>query len=202
MNSMRMGLLAACLSIAGCAGKQATFFAPPTPGEWDLRTGLAQEIHSWELNGRIATRSADGSHSGSFHWQRNHTWHAIEIRGPMGQGGIHIQGERGSWTAQADNGISCASEELTSMLRNCLNLSLNFPIAALEYWILGIPSPMLLPKRAQWNAKGHLTSLSQSGHEVSFKDYQKLEGNWPIPMSLPRKIFMRAGDIELRIAIH
>jgi len=76
---------------------------------------------------------------------------------------------------------------------------LQMPVSGLRYWVLGLPAPASQAGAAsdrQLDARGRLTRFVQGGWLVRIRSYTEV-GRF----DLPAKVFIRRGDIDLRLVV-
>jgi outer membrane lipoprotein LolB len=168
-----LGLLSGVALMAGCATRPVTPTAPGTAG----RPADPAELSQWTAKGRLALAAAGEGGTGSFVWQQRSERTELSVRGPLGAGGLHVVTDGARLELLDDAGRTLDGEAARLELEQRLGARL--PLAALRYWMLGVPAP---EDEGDWT--------------VSFDGYQPVQG-W----ALPGKVTAQTGDTRVRIVI-
>jgi len=159
---------------------------------WQQRSQWLEGVSHWDIEGRIAIRSYDQAVNANLHWKQDGDIFAIEITGPLGQGGVSLNGAPG--TARL---ISGEVNEMASDAQELLFTHTGYvvPIDALKYWIRGLPQPDSGSQHSL-DGQGRLAQLSQDHWKVRFRSYEEYESH-----SLPNKVFVDNHQLSVRIVI-
>ena len=167
-------LLMAGASLAGCSLMPA-----PNPSDQlaaqaeRARAGLSQ----WTLKARLTT---DEQRAG-LRWRQHEQRFDLLLRGPFGFGGVRISGTPDEVTI--DDGES-AEVSHTPQLDIYQRTGLVVPLAALSWWVRGLPAPQE-PAELERDVAGHLSAIRQSGWVIHLADYEAVDG-----VLMPRSIRM------------
>ncbi len=191
--------LAACLSLlAACAGP-----AGPGPGNgptpeqaWQIHKAKLASLKDWQFNGRLVFDNGVEVWSLKVRWQQNANGYNIMLIGPLGSGQVQLRGRDGDGVTlrNADN-ESFRADNVESLLYQ--QTGLRMPVSGLRYWILGLPDAAVAEEKyTQLDGQGRLLELKQSDWHVEYLDYQQVTG-----LSLPEKMILSSGEIEVRLII-
>lgn len=167
LASLRLALLCAALA-SGCA------LAPPqadtsvaAESAWRSRAARLQALTGFELNGRLSASGA--GLSGSLRWRQDGPRYALRLAGPFGAGALALNGDAGHLAIKGrDLDIDLPPAEAEAVLAQRSGWRL--PLAALRYWVLGVPAPELAEAH-QLDAQGRLLSLAQAGWTLRYSEY-------------------------------
>lgn len=159
---------------------------------WQQRSQWLEGVSHWDIEGRIAIRSYDQAVNANLHWKQDGDVFAIEITGPLGQGGVSLNGAPG--TARL---VSGEVNEIATDAQELLFTHTGYvvPIEALKYWIRGLPQPNS-GSQHRLDGQGRLAQLSHEHWKVRFRGYEDYESH-----SLPNKVFVENHQLSVRIVI-
>ena len=178
------GAILAALWLAGCT----TVPSLPPPSEnpaatWQARQLALAPLTHWNIQGRLALRTADKGGQGSLQWVRDQDRHTIDITGPLGRGHMRLTQDRdGAELRDADQKIWYAPNAQQLLFRTTGWL---IPLDGLNYWMLGLPAPEAAASQDldEW---GRLKTLRQSGWDIRFLEYTRIGS-----LDLPSKLFVK-----------
>ncbi|PVZ72528.1 lipoprotein insertase outer membrane protein LolB [Pelagibaculum spongiae] len=98
----------------------------------------AQALQNWKLKGRIGLISGDKAWSASLNWQQQQQQFDITIAGAFGIGRTHLVGNTDAYVIKSSD-TELNQHQARLWLHQELGLTL--PIAALPYWVRGLPWP-------------------------------------------------------------
>lgn len=190
------------VALIGCA------LAPPQSPEaahaaWEARQARLQQVHTWELQGRLAVRAGDQGGQMGLRWRRQPGRDVIDLTGPLSRPLLHLERDvNGAWLRDAEQKTYAAPDP------ESLVLSLTgwrLPLNGLPYWVLGLSLPDAAMRPAL-DGYGRLRHLEQLGWAIDFQEYAVYDG-W----ELPRKLLLRRTEagapdtpetaVELRLVI-
>ncbi|MDH5184186.1 MAG: lipoprotein insertase outer membrane protein LolB [Gammaproteobacteria bacterium] len=180
------------LLLSACSSTPVLKPVDDPQASWQQRRQWLAAIENWDIEGRIAIRSYDQAVNANLHWKQDGDVFAIEITGPLGQGGVSLHGERGTVRL-----ISGDVDEVASDAQELLFLHTGYvvPIDALKYWIRGLPQPNGGSQHSL-DDQGRLAQLSQDQWKVRFRAYELYQAH-----SLPKKVFVDNHQLSVRIVI-
>ena len=187
------GLLGALL-LAGCA-VQSPRPSPAPTDSWAVHRDALLAHSAFLLEGRAAVqKGAEGGGGLKFRWQEAPESTELRLIAPLAQGTYQLA-RRGSevslTTADGVRHEAASLEELMSA-----HLRWAFPVAGARYWVRGVPDPAARVENLHLGDDGRLRDLAQSGWRISVLEYQMVGAD-----SLPRRLLMAAGDLQLRLVI-
>ena len=179
-----------CALLAGCAGMpKAT--QPGTAIPADLN-----DLDRWQARGRIGVSGPEKGGSGSFEWQQRGDRSDVEIRGPIGIGGVRLEmsgaGGNPNLVLQTSDGRKLESDAAWSELQTQLGASV--PAGNLRFWMFGLAAP----GEHLWhevNAEGIVT-LEQGGWRIDYQQYSDEPG-----ARVPMRMTATSGDARVRIVV-
>lgn len=179
-----------CALLAGCAGTPATT-QPGTAIPADLN-----DLDRWQAHGRLGVSGPEKGGSGSFEWRQRGDRSDVDIRGPIGIGGVHLEmsgaGGTPNLILQTSDGRKLESDAAWSELQAQLGTAV--PAGNLRFWMLGLAAP----GEHRWLAaddKGVVT-LEQGGWRIDFQRYSDEPG-----VRVPVRMSATSGDARVRIVV-
>ncbi len=161
---------------------------------WEERKNELQQIHYWNLIGRIAIKLEKESGSASLKWKQRGGDYVIRIIGPLGKGSLELEGSpQGVTMRDANNQLLEASDPETLLLDY---LGWQLPLSALKHWILGLPDPLEDIQTLVLDEQARISELSQAGWHVSFRRYQQTD-----ELNLPTKLELRNQKLIVKLVI-
>lgn len=188
--SIRTGLhlyaaVVACALLAGCAG------APRIEGPVDLQT-----VDRWQAHGRLGVSGAEGGGSGSFEWSQQRDRADVQIRGPVGIGGVrlHVEGDTSQPHLSLETSDGRRFESAAAWDELEARLGASVPAGKLRYWMLGLPAP----GEHHWTtgATAEIRVLEQDGWRIEYQQFADQQGT-----PIPTRIRASSGEARVRIVI-
>ncbi|GMU42291.1 MAG: outer membrane lipoprotein LolB [Xanthomonadales bacterium PRO6] len=197
---MRLAWLAAALlALAACAARGVR---EEPPGATDAlaaerllsaRESQLFERARFELEGRIAVSDGKDGGSGRFEWQQRGAATSLRFYGPASARNWRLEVQPGQALLIESNGAVRTADSAQALLAR--ELRWQFPADALRYWVLGMRAPGG-DSEAGLGADGQLAWLHQSGWEIRYLAFDFLHDP-----PLPRKLYARRGEHQLRISV-
>ncbi len=187
-------LVVACL--AGCAGMQTPWDrgrAAVAEAQATRRATLLALDH-WTLDGRVAVQRGSEGGTAQLRWQQRGEAFDLRIMAPLGRGTYQLHGDGARVTLVAPDGRQYEADRIETLMAQHLNWSL--PVAGAQYWVRGVPAPAPPATDVIFDETGRMTDCAQAGWRVSVLDYDAAT-----TPELPRKLFLAADDVKIRIAI-
>lgn len=175
------------LLLSGCSqlAKQ-----PTAPLVFDPQQALA--LQQWTAQGRIGIRWSDDSQSANLNWIQDLDAYRIRLSGPLGQGGLKIEGNAQDVSLQrsGDDKIHRAAtpEALMQQL-----LGWYLPLAQARYWIRGLPAP---GNHVEPLSDSSSTGFSQSGWRIEYPRLTRAAGR-----VLPEKLRLSRENLRITVII-
>jgi len=180
------------LLLTACAGAPVAPVADPSAA-WERHTAELRELDEWRLTGRIAIQTGSEGWHATLDWRQFGEYYEIRIIAPLGQGSVLLSGDAERVILRTADDVIDASDPDRLLFET---LGWRVPVAALRYWVLGLPAPGE-DAYPELDAGGHLAELRQRGWRIQFQDYRQRAGHY----TLPGKVFARSADGQVRLAI-
>jgi len=185
---MKRLLLAALITlVAGCSQLAQT---PATADRFDPKAAAA--LQNWSAEGRLGIRMQRESHSANLDWQQQGDEYRIALTGPLGQGGLRIEGDSRyvSLRQAGEEKIHRAAtpEALMQQL-----LGWHLPLSHARYWIRGLADPGAVSTPLNAPAVGFV----QAGWTVEYLRFAPAAGQL-----LPEKLRLQHKDLRLTVIIN
>ncbi|MBK6584754.1 MAG: outer membrane lipoprotein LolB [Gammaproteobacteria bacterium] len=167
---------------------------PAPTGDWEAHVAAVNQRANWALNGKIGVRAASGSGSAALGWQQQGANYRLVLSGALGMGKLVLSGDRDgvSWTDQQGQPRHHPDPDL--LVRELWGW--NVPVAALQFWVRGIPQPDK-PYDEAAIINSEAASFRQSGWLVKPGSYRDIEG-----ISLPTRIRLEGQDAVLTVLVN
>lgn len=179
-----------CVVVTGCAGMPKT-----TPSGTAIPADL-NDLDRWQAHGRLGVSGPENGGSGSFEWRQRGDQADVEIRGPIGIGGVHLEmrgaGGTPELTLQTSDGRKLQSDAAWGELQARLGAAV--PAGNLRFWMLGLAAP----GEHRWheaNENGVVT-LEQGGWRIDYQRYSDEPG-----ARVPMRMTATSGDARVRIVV-
>ncbi len=160
---------------------------------WPERQAALQQIQSWHINGLISVRNNQQQQSANVIWKQNGQDYTISIWGPLGFGGLILEGQPGFVRLTEDNGqklTASTPEELMSKTSHWI-----LPVSNLYFWIRGIPAPHT-PAQLQFDQYHHLQILNQQDWKIFYQRYTGVQD-----IDLPSVIILSHPPLLIKIVM-
>ena len=183
MRRARASMLAA-LTLAGCAT------APRAP-----HGTLADpaELRDWTATGRMAIAAGEDGGSGSFSWTQRDATTRLDLRGPLGAGGVRLVVAPGSMSLADAGGRELDAEAARADLE--ARLGADLPWHYLRYWMLGVPAPGT-DASVSTHDDAPVRIIEQSGWRVGYDEFQAVQGLW-----LPVRLTAATAGARLKLVV-
>ncbi|MBL8266210.1 lipoprotein insertase outer membrane protein LolB [Steroidobacter sp.] len=185
-----LALAAMCVIAAGCS-TTPRISSPGTAIPADLK-----DLDRWQARGRLGVSGPENGGSGSFEWRQRGDVADVQIRGPVGIGGVHLEmrgtGGNPDLTLETSDGLKLQSTAAWDELQNRLGTAV--PAGNLRYWMLGLAAP----GEHTWHAENEngVTTLEQAGWRIDYQRYSTEPG-----ARVPMRITATSGDARVRIVV-
>ena len=187
-----------CLTsiLSGCATLPNSQLPLNQHLSWQDRQNSLQKAIEWNIEGAIAAQMPQKSFSATINWDQSHlkNQYSINLFGPLGIGTVIIQRQHNTTILKDSNQQTYLASNPEQLIQQHLGWQL--PVSNLYYWIRGLPAPNI-PAKKQFDHYNHLTCLQQQGWQVKYLQYTMVNN-----IDLPSKIFLKFGDLQLRIVIN
>lgn len=194
----RLWWLCVVLALAACAPTRVVREGPPADAQAGERLMSARESQLFErnrfdLNGRIAISDGNDGGSGRFEWQQRGLATTLRFFAPVSARNWRLEVLPGQALLIESNGAIRVANNAEELLRR--EVKLNLPADALRYWVLGMRAPGA-ESEIELDEHGQLALLRQSGWEIRYVGFDQAQDP-----PLPRKLYARAGEHQVRISV-
>ena len=197
---LRVRVLAPLL-FALLAGCQALPRAVPAVGDgtpaaaaFAERRAALGTIDAWTLRGRSALSADRRGWSGTVHWTQAADRLDLRFIAPLGAGTLRLTGEPEHLRVRASDGTDFYSTDPAGDLARMLGAPL--PVAALRWWVLGVPPPDASVTGLELDAAGRATAFAQDGWRVTYPRYTEHDG-----VVLPGVIVAERDGAKIRVVV-
>jgi outer membrane lipoprotein LolB len=172
-------VLASCASISEQIRHQ--------PADWDARVERHNQINHWTIKARLGVQTETEGGSFDVFWQQSADVYDIRLVAPMGQGAVHIEGDRDGVTISLADGQSEYARDAETLFASMTGLSL--PVNGLHDWLRGMPIQGEKTDKTRWNENGQLYKFEQRGWRVEMNRYSKVAD-----YELPHAFYLERED--------
>jgi len=172
-------VLASCASISEQIRYQ--------PADWDARVERHNQINHWTIKARLGVQTETEGGSFDVFWQQSADVYDIRLVAPMGQGAVHIEGDRDGVTISLADGQSEYARDAETLFASMTGLSL--PVNGLHDWLRGMPIQGEKTDKTRWNENGQLYKFEQRGWRVEMNRYRKVAD-----YELPHAFYLERED--------
>ncbi len=190
-------LCAALLLLPACAPRvvkpDAGVDVVAGEGRLSERESRMFERTEFDLGGRIAISDGDDGGSGRFEWQQRGQAYTLRFVAPVSGRSWRLEVQPGQALLIESNGAVRVANSAEELLQR--ELRWHLPADALRYWVLGMRAPGA-SSELEFGDDGELALLRQSGWEIRYLEFDRSQDP-----PLPRKVFARSGEHQVRIAV-
>ncbi len=161
---------------------------------WLVHSASLAPVNSWQLSGRLGVQRGGEGWSAGVEWNQLDGSYRIHLSGPMGQGGILLEGDDELVSFSDGEGYYNSSRDPEALLER--ELGWRMPISALRYWVRGLPDPRTAVERRVLDGQGRLLELEQSGWKVLIPRYREVGA-----LYLPTKLLLFSQQGEVRLVV-
>lgn len=190
MNRSVVAGLAAML-LAGCA---VAPLRTPAPLPWAERRAALQADDTFALSGRVAIHAAGTGLNASLRWRQQGEVSNVTLDGPLGVGGAEVEVRGDRIELRTARGEHLEDDAARAELERRLGFPL--PLAALRYWVRGVPAPGEGADETIDEVHQRLTSLAQDGWLIRYREYEAAPSG-----DLPRRLSAERGDTRVRLVV-
>jgi outer membrane lipoprotein LolB len=178
-------LVAATLALGGCVA------APRAPDGTAAPDPAA--LHQWTAAGRMAVAAGEEGGNGSFTWQQDEATTRLDLRGPLGAGGVRLVMAPESLSLTDGSGRVLDSAAARAELQ--ARLGTDLPWGQLRYWMLGLAAPGEAAAVQESGAAPWRVS-EQSDWRLAYDSFVTVRG-----VSLPQRFSAQRGAVRLRVVV-
>lgn len=182
------------LLLAGCAS-QAPRPTAPAVERWATHRDALQARPGFLLEGRAAVQNGKTGGGGlKVRWRETPVETELRLVAPLAQGTYQLARSDAEVSLTTADGARYRAASLEELMSTHLRWA--FPVAGARYWVRGVPDPAVPIDNLHLDDDGLLRDLAQAGWRISVLEYQAVG-----PDQLPRRLFLTAGDLQLRLVI-
>lgn len=176
------------LFLSGCATHQQKL--PTSPTHPTLTT--------WTIQGKLGINHLNKGTNANLHWHQEASRYTIKLSGPLGQGGLLMEGDAQTVTLTDSTGKQVTISSLDDFLTKRFGWVL--PVQSLTFWIKGLPASAST-YTASYYEDGLLKTLHQDQWDILYQEYEpSSSGKLPKRMTLTRpgtqlKIYIKTWNI-------
>ena len=183
-------MVSSIVNLSGCATHP---IEEPTLS-WKARQQTLIYLDHWSFSGRLAVKDKEQqSWSASLRWQQQGNSYDIHLSGAFGQGAARLFGHEGYAVIETTEQAALTASSAELLMQEQLGWSV--PVQGLKYWLIGSPEPGMAEHLA-FDAFGRLSELEQSGWQIRYSSYTRVEG-----IDLPRKLELENPRLRVRLVI-
>jgi outer membrane lipoprotein LolB len=187
---MRRVVIILMLAVAGCASVPRA----PQPIDWSQRKVELASLQSWRMAGSVAV-SVDGEGaSARIDWRQAGETSDLSLSGPLGVGAFRAVLDDTDLSLEDGSGNRLHGDDARAALSE--RLGTDIPLAALRYWVLGVPEPGV-PARESIGPDGRPDSIEQAGWLVAIGRYSAAGTD-----GLPTRLVMTRGGARIKLAVN
>ncbi len=186
-------LLVILFGLNACSGVPSRAPVADLEQAWQHYQRQARAVNAWEMDGRIAIRTAEDGWTAGLYWRHSVADYELRLSGPFGQGGVRLVGDGGGATLfDADGGAYRASTPEHLLYRHT---GWWLPVSGLRFWVRGLPVPGVSAEM-QWDDFGRLAQLTQDDWVIRYRRYARFNQR-----ELPGKIALENHRLKVRLVI-
>lgn len=175
---LTLSLLAGCSQLA----------QPPLPPlAFDPQQALA--LQQWSAQGRIGIRWPGDNQSARLQWDQQADAYRIRLSGPLGQGGLLIEGGEQAVTLRRSGDDTLYRADSPEALMQQL-LGWHLPLSEAGYWLRGIPAPGSPARPLREGSPGFI----QSGWRIEYPRLMRAGAR-----VLPQKLQLSRKELQITV---
>lgn len=188
--SFTLTITLVCLMLVSCASviEQTEEDTPVArqPAGWQAEKKKRQQVHIWEIRGRLGLQTDKTGGTMDIIWKQAGDDYTIHLIAPLGAGSYMIQGGKDFAEIRFPSGEKQVVDNVDDVFASALGVDL--PASAVKDWVRGLPAAALTVEQLEWNDRGLIKRIKQSGWNVEMTKYAGLK------VSLPHNIYVSRDD--------
>lgn len=186
-RALLLGLLA--LATTGCVQELAR-----APGDWRTHVAELRAQERWQLQGKIGVRAERQGGSAFLSWRQQAGDYRLVLSGALGLGKLVLNGDASGVRWTDEDGTPRHHPDPEHLIAEAWGWRV--PVAALQYWVRGIPSPASGFEDARFE-NGLPVHFRQAGWVVEPAAYRLVDG-----FALPTRVRVSDGEAVLTVSIN
>jgi len=162
---------------------------------WEAHRATLSAIENWKMKGKIAVKAGSKGGHATLRWDRDGQSQHIELYGPLGGGRVVIDTDAQGVRLQDTKGGDTRGDSIASLIEQRLGWPL--PFDQLPFWLRGLPASQ--DAKIQWNERGQIERMNDSGWQVSYPEYQSVSISSAQLAQVPREVELSALPGTLRV---
>jgi outer membrane lipoprotein LolB len=173
------------MALAGCATVPPPTEPAPSPDP--------AELQQWTARGRLALSAGEQGGSGSFVWAQDGSTSRLDLRGPLGAGGLQVVSSPDGLELSDGAGRSVDAEAARAALR--ARLGADLPLDSLPYWMLGVPAPEVPATVTDAEAPPRRV-IEQAGWRIDYDAFTTAAG-----AALPQRFTATRENVRVKVIV-
>jgi len=161
---------------------------------WPERRAALQADDTFSLSGRVGVAADGQGFNASLRWEQEGARSRVALDGPFGVGGALIESDGSELTLTDARGRRVDGEAARLEIERRLGFEL--PLAALRYWVRGVPVPDTPAAETLDAAAARLATLEQDGWRIEFTAYAPTAS-----VELPQRLTAQREGTRVRMVI-
>jgi outer membrane lipoprotein LolB len=179
------------LLLSACANQSTT--APTTQQSWELQRPALEALDQWQVQGKMALRTANESQSASMTWNQQDQVTHLRLSGPWGAAATLIRAD--GENVEINRGGKTDRFDMSSPETIAAGTGWDLPLRELPNWLLGIPyGDSAGPGAIVEN--NLLRQFTEHGWTVRYEQYGSFDG-----FNLPVRITIERDDSRAKLII-
>ena len=162
---------------------------------WNNHLVQINKVESWSMIGRVSVKNLNERATFKLQWEQNNSDYELRLISAFGQGTFLINGSDKGINIQTPKNKIFSGVSANQLIREKLGWDIN--LSGLKYWIRGAPEPDVEYSELLLDDHGRLSEMKQSNFTIRVLRYNKKDG-----LFLPKKIFIKGKDIQLKLVIN
>jgi outer membrane lipoprotein LolB len=192
ISGLGRGAALAFALLAGCRSLPPAAVSASAP--WEVRRPQLQAVQHFELQGRVAVAASGEGFNASLRWVQDGPHAQLTLGGPLGVGGAQVSATGDDLTLTTSRGEHVGSDAAHAELAS--RLGFDPPLAALRYWVLGVPDPAQPASESLDANQQRLSALTQDGWRIDYQSYVDSSGG-----PLPSKLTLQRDAVRVRLLV-
>lgn len=151
------------------------------------------DLHSFQVDGRIAIRKSSEGFASGFTLQQQATQSQMTLTGPLGGIRARLTVAADGSTLELPDAAPLYGEQADALLRDSFGYAI--PYAALPFWLRGMTQAAPSPRDI--DAQGLPRSFSELNWHIEYFSWHWQAGLW-----LPEKMQITNDELSIKLSLH